>query len=131
VQVEITLIDPTAAPPAPPTQVIEDKPQAAPVMQPEISPKKDRKVKSYMNPIHNLKNKPGVAAPTPPAQPPARRPPSPVKNAASGRGPAKPEPAHAGRTQSKINKPQVPSSMKKQVPVQDIQQILDQNPSKR
>lgn len=96
-------------------------------MQPDASPKKDPKVPAYMKPIHNLKNKQGAPAQT--AQPPARRPPSPLKHSASGtsgRAATKPEPAAA-----KIKKPQVPSTMKKHVPVQDIQQILDQNPSKR
>ena len=59
VQIEMTIIDPLAAPPAPPSLAAEEKPQIAAALQaPEVpSPKKDKKVKSYMNPIHNLKNK--------------------------------------------------------------------------
>lgn len=131
VQMELTIIDPLAAPAPPSHLAVEEKPQVAAALQPpEVSPKKDKKVKSYMNPIHNLKNKqaPG-AAPAQTTQPPGRRPPSPLKTAASIRAVTKPEPAASRAT--KINKPQVPSAMKKHVQVQDIQQILDQNPSKR
>lgn len=130
IQVELTVVDPAAAPAPSSHLAAEEKPQiAAALQQPDVSPKKDKKVKSYMNPIHNLKNKQGGAAPTQTTQPAARRAPSPLKNSASGKAITKPEPAQAARP--KINKPQVPSSMKKQVQVQDIQHILDQNPSKR
>lgn len=73
--VELTLVDPN---PASPVQVPEQKPQITQAIpqQPEASPKKEKRVKSYMNPIHNLKNKGGVApqetVPTPTKQPVAK-----------------------------------------------------------
>lgn len=132
--VELTVVDPNAVPPAPPTQVPEEKPQIAQaaVSQPEVSPKKDKRVKSYMNPIGNLKNKGAPAtAPPPTTQPAGRRPGSPLKQNPSNKSISKPDPTSAGRA-GRISKPaDLPPAMKKAIQVQDIQQILDQNPTKR
>ena len=61
IHIEITLLDPNAG------QAEEKPPQITQAMtsQPEVSPKKEKKVKSYMNPIHNVKSKGGAPDPLP------------------------------------------------------------------
>lgn len=132
--VELTVIDPNQAPPA---QMPKEKPQIAKAteQQQEPSPRKDKKVKSYMNPIRNLKGKgaPSTADPQPKANESTKRPasPSPMKHYSSNKSISKPDPKSAGRN-GKVNKPtDLPKSSKKPTKVQDIQQILDQNPTKR
>ena len=88
-----------------------------------------------MNPIRNLKGKgaPSTADPQPKANESTKRPasPSPMKHYSSNKSISKPDPKSAGRN-GKVNKPtDLPKSSKKPTKVQDIQQILDQNPTKR
>lgn len=89
-------------------------PSTAP--QPEASPKKDKRVKSYMNPIGNLKNKgaPGATIPMATTQPANKRSNSPLKPSASNKSVSKPEPISAQR-KARINKPDVPAVLKNPV----------------
>jgi len=100
--VEMTLVDQNAVSHAPLSNVLESKPQIsqAAVQQPETSPKKDKKVKSYMNPIRNMKNKgEGETDPLPvPTKTTVRkRPGSPLKNTASQKSITRPDPTSANR----------------------------------
>lgn len=112
VLLELTVIDPEKSPTS-----VDSKPSIAQasVAQPMASPKKDKRVKSYMNPIGNMKNKaPGSAAPLANAQSAEKLKPNPSKGNMSS----------ASRT-AKVNKPVLPTVSKKTMPIQEIQKILD------
>lgn len=97
---------------------------SAPTAAAEVSPKKDKRVKSYMKPIGNIKGAPTATVPVSSSLTANRRSNSPLKPSASNKSMTKNDPISAQR-KARINKPDVPPVLKNPVQFQDIQKILD------